>query len=227
MTSTIPTSTPPAGWYPDPSHSGQQRYWDGQQWAAPQAPVATQPQAGYAYPTAGFPAAAKKPFWKRGWFITLAVIVVLIAVISAMNSGSTPAAHAGHHHKAAAGKAAHHGVKAPSAKPSAAPASPAPGPDATTATKNGPLTWGNWQAVGPVVPHSAFGTYDLNMRVKNTESTADQGFFTVTVLKGKRILTTFDCDTKNVQPGEIANATCVSFDNYTAGWTAITVEDTF
>ena len=43
-------STPPAGWYPDPTGAAQQRYWDGQQWtealAAPtvvHVPVAAPP----------------------------------------------------------------------------------------------------------------------------------------------------------------------------------------
>lgn len=35
------TAPTPPGWYPDPSGSGRQMYWDGQGWAAPQAPVAT------------------------------------------------------------------------------------------------------------------------------------------------------------------------------------------
>ena len=32
MTETPPPSTP-AGWYPDPAGSGQQRYWDGNAWS--------------------------------------------------------------------------------------------------------------------------------------------------------------------------------------------------
>ncbi|MFB9641522.1 DUF2510 domain-containing protein [Agromyces lapidis] len=34
------TQQAPAGWYPDPEHTGQMRWWDGNQWAAPQpAPI--------------------------------------------------------------------------------------------------------------------------------------------------------------------------------------------
>ncbi|MGV0853060.1 DUF4352 domain-containing protein [Mycolicibacterium phlei] len=39
------TQTPP-GWYPDPSGSGRQMYWDGQGWAAPQAPAAVKKSSG-------------------------------------------------------------------------------------------------------------------------------------------------------------------------------------
>jgi hypothetical protein len=34
-------SNAPPGWYPDPENPGQQRWWDGVQWAAPQPAVAT------------------------------------------------------------------------------------------------------------------------------------------------------------------------------------------
>ncbi len=49
----VPTT--PAGWYPDPSQPGQQRYWDGSAWTAHSAPggpaaagFAGAPNAGYA-----------------------------------------------------------------------------------------------------------------------------------------------------------------------------------
>ena len=35
------TAPTPPGWYPDPSGSGRQMYWDGHGWAAPQLPTAT------------------------------------------------------------------------------------------------------------------------------------------------------------------------------------------
>jgi len=72
--SDIPVGTPPvppgrhaapSGWYPDPSHQGQERYWDGWQWSrntrvseggapAPAAP-AGYPAAGYGQPQQGYP----------------------------------------------------------------------------------------------------------------------------------------------------------------------------
>lgn len=84
MSSTTPppVSSTPAGWYPDPDGSGGQRYWDGSTWTTHRAPG-----------TAPALSAAKKPFWRRGWFIAvLAVLVVIIGLSTASgrndNSGS-------------------------------------------------------------------------------------------------------------------------------------------
>lgn len=48
-----PTSLPPAGWHPDPSQAGRQRYWDGTEWTghvAPGAGAPTGPAPGPASP---------------------------------------------------------------------------------------------------------------------------------------------------------------------------------
>jgi hypothetical protein len=37
-THTAASATPPAGWFPDPSGSAQQRWWDGQRWTEHVAP---------------------------------------------------------------------------------------------------------------------------------------------------------------------------------------------
>ena len=42
----------PAGWFPDPEHSGQQRYWDGQQWTGDRAPSPPAPPMAGAGPGA-------------------------------------------------------------------------------------------------------------------------------------------------------------------------------
>lgn len=57
----------PAGWYPDPENPGQSRYWDGTQWAAPSAPVAS-PDGGGAGGT------------NRTALIVVAVVVVLALI---------------------------------------------------------------------------------------------------------------------------------------------------
>jgi len=49
-------SNAPAGWYPDPTAPGTQRWWDGQQWAPPSPPTVTNP--GYSN--------GQPPFGSRG-----------------------------------------------------------------------------------------------------------------------------------------------------------------
>lgn len=77
------TETTPAGWYPDPENPGQQRYWDGAAWTENFAP--TNAPAAPAAPT------AKKPIYKRTWFIVVAVLVGLVVVSNLFGgSPSTP-----------------------------------------------------------------------------------------------------------------------------------------
>lgn len=57
------TQTPP-GWYPDPSGSGRQMYWDGQGWAAPQAPTAVK----------------KGPAKGAAWVAVAVVLLILLGI---------------------------------------------------------------------------------------------------------------------------------------------------
>jgi hypothetical protein len=57
------TQSTPAGWYPDPSGTPGQRYWDGQQWYATQITAASQVQG--AVPTSGTSATQSTP---AGWY---------------------------------------------------------------------------------------------------------------------------------------------------------------
>ncbi|WP_396904810.1 DUF4352 domain-containing protein [Mycolicibacterium phlei] len=57
------TQTPP-GWYPDPSGSGRQMYWDGQGWAAPQAPTAVK----------------KGPGKGAAWVAVAVVLLILLGI---------------------------------------------------------------------------------------------------------------------------------------------------
>jgi hypothetical protein len=71
MTSPHGTGTTPAGWYADPSGSGQQRYWDGTQWTEHYAPA-----PGYAQPHAARPPVGPAPnlWWAVPAFALLALI---------------------------------------------------------------------------------------------------------------------------------------------------------
>lgn len=51
------------------------------------------------------------------------------------------------------------------------------GPDNSTATKDGPLTCGNWQLVSPIELRSdGLQEYEAAIRVKNTGEAQDEGF---------------------------------------------------
>ena len=91
------SNTPAApGWFPDQMDSTQLRWWDGRAWtdqtrpANPPvvSPVVTGPNS--ATPLGG-PRPPKKPWYRRWWAITAAVLVVLSVVGSLSPDDETPA----------------------------------------------------------------------------------------------------------------------------------------
>jgi hypothetical protein len=68
-------STPAAGWYPTPS--GEQRYWDGEQW------LALPPPAGPAAPNTGTPEPSAAPRKRRvgRWLAIAGAVAVLLGLV--------------------------------------------------------------------------------------------------------------------------------------------------
>src|SRR4051812_12828079 len=218
MTSTIPTGTTPAGWYPDPSTAGQQRYWDGQAWTEHRAPATRQaaPVQQYQPQYAGYTPAPNKSGRALMWVAIAVGVLLLIFVIAAVAGGGNSANTTSDTTTRGTAATHHHGNKG---SHKAAP-QPATQPDNTTKGAPGPLTWGNWQVVGPLTPKAdMISDYSLKFRVKNTGEAQDEGWFTVTMLKGPRILGTMDCTTSSVGPGQAATADCTSMDDFVPGWT--------
>lgn len=92
----------------------------------------------------------------------------------------------------------------------------------------GPMSVGNWEVVGKIVPKDdGIGDFTATFRVKNVGDVPDQGFFTVNVLKGDDILGSMDCAGAEVAPGSIGTIDCVSTDPFTTGWSEITIENAF
>jgi hypothetical protein len=65
----IVTAPTPPGWYPDPSGSGRQMYWDGRGWAAPQGP-----------PAATATATKKSSNGGKVALVVVGIVVVLFAI---------------------------------------------------------------------------------------------------------------------------------------------------
>jgi len=80
MTSPQGTGQTPAGWYPDPSGSGQQRYWDGSQWTEHYTPGAGAPAAG-GYPAQAAPARPVGPPPNLWWGVPAVLALLLIGCI--------------------------------------------------------------------------------------------------------------------------------------------------
>ncbi|HEY0905372.1 MAG TPA: hypothetical protein VGE14_15910 [Marmoricola sp.] len=171
-------------------------------------------------------AKAQRPWYKKKRFIIPLAFLALVIIGSAAASGSEDK-----------GSQAGDG---PTDTPSAAvtnsqtegPASetPEPAEEADNSSKGaGAITWGNWQVVGKIqVKKEQFtDDYSVITRVRNTGDEPDEGFFTVTMLKGEEILGTADCSTSTVQSGAIGTADCFSTDAFKPGWTEITIEDAF
>jgi len=76
------SSNVPAGMYPDPENPGQSRFWNGSSWEAPGAPAVL--------PATDVAQVAKKPVWKRKWFlITAGIFAVLVLGSIASGASST------------------------------------------------------------------------------------------------------------------------------------------
>jgi resuscitation-promoting factor RpfB len=85
MTTTRPNTD--AGWYPDPTTSGRIRYWDGKRWTE-QSLEAPPAQSTTAWLGPSINSARKKrPWWRRWWAITIAVLAVLM-IIGALSPDS-------------------------------------------------------------------------------------------------------------------------------------------
>jgi hypothetical protein len=71
----VPGTTPAPGWYPTPT--GEQRYWDGEQW------LALPPPAGTAGPSMGTPESSSAPRKRRlgQWLVIAGTAVLLLGLI--------------------------------------------------------------------------------------------------------------------------------------------------
>ena len=138
------TEPTPAGWYPDPENSGQQRYWDGNAWTENFAPGGASPA-----PAA---TAAKKPIYQRIWFIVVAVLIGL-GVISSLIGGSPSEAPE-------SSPSANESTPQP-AETEAEPAvaEPEPEPEPVVEPAEPALTMGQKQAVGKGEDYLSFAAF--------------------------------------------------------------------
>lgn len=141
------TDNVPAGWYPDPEGSAQQRYWDGNAWTESYAPAG---------PAAAEPAPVKKPVYKRTWFIVVAVLLGL-GVIGNMVGGTPPTSEP----TPTAGEIAAPAANPAPATPAAEPApEPVPQPEPVPAAAPEPdMTMGQKQAIAKAEAYLSMGGF--------------------------------------------------------------------
>ncbi len=82
------TTGVPAAWYPDPTHTLQQRYWDGQKWTEH-----TAPRAPDFYPSPYHQQRSKN--FALGFGIVVSIIVVVIGVMLGMQDANNKIGGAG------------------------------------------------------------------------------------------------------------------------------------
>ena len=99
-------------------------------------------------------------------------------------------------------------------------------PDNTTATDDGPVTWGSWQVVGEIeVGKDSIDDFRLAFDVENVGDATTWGRFNVRFTKDGVWVGTGFCTTYDTAPGATTEALCTSSDDYTEDYTEITVWD--
>lgn len=140
------TEPTPAGWYPDPENSGQQRYWDGNAWTEQFAP-------GNA-PSAPTPSATKKPLYKSTWFIVVAALIGLGVIINLLGGSPAETPESSPTPTESSSQATESDTEPVAAEPE-----PEPEPEPTVEPAEPDLTMGQKQAVGKAEDYLSFAAF--------------------------------------------------------------------
>lgn len=89
-------------------------------------------------------------------------------------------------------------------------------------------TVGPFKLLGKVKPRrDGLGDFTARFRVENVSETENLALFTVTVLKGERIMATLDCSGGSggvIAPGKVTTVECFSTDKFRRGWSSVELE---
>jgi hypothetical protein len=165
-------------------------------------------------------AKAQRPWYKKKRFIIPLVILAIIVIASAAGAGGDKGSQKNEASDTPTAASTNSQKETPKADASA---------KVDNGKAKGAITWGNWEVVGKlqVSKEDFTGSFAVVTRVRNTGDDADEGYFTVTILKGEQVLGTATCYTSTVQPGAIGTAKCSSTDDFKPGYTEVTIEDAF